>query len=112
MPTLERRDAFKNGTFYLRSGEDARDSNLPSLGRQQVARIFGVPYGSRPRVAAVKENGPIVIQSNLAAWIALYRSSRTHGYAYWTFNGPCFPLGISADFVSRQRILSPLESAS
>ena len=36
-------------------------------------RIFGVPYGSRTRVAAVKEKGPIVIQRNLAAWIALYR---------------------------------------
>jgi hypothetical protein len=35
---------------------------------------FGVPYGSRTRVAAVKEKGPIVIQWNLAAWIALYRT--------------------------------------
>jgi hypothetical protein len=35
---------------------------------------FGVPYGSRTRVAAVKEKGPIVIQCNFAAWIALYRS--------------------------------------
>jgi hypothetical protein len=25
---------------------------------------------------------------------------------YWTFNGPCFPLGSSADFVNGQRILS------
>jgi hypothetical protein len=31
---------------------------------------FGVPYGSRTRVAAVKEKRPIVIQRNLAAWIA------------------------------------------
>jgi hypothetical protein len=30
---------------------------------------IGVPYGSRTRVAAVKEKGPIVIQWNLAAWI-------------------------------------------
>ena len=34
---------------------------------------FGVPYGSRTRVAAVKEKRPIVIQRNFAAWIALYR---------------------------------------
>jgi len=34
---------------------------------------FGVPYGSRTRVAAVKEKRPIVIQWNLAAWMALYR---------------------------------------
>ncbi len=31
-------------------------------------------YGSRTRVAAVKEKRPIVIQRNLAAWIALYRT--------------------------------------
>jgi len=35
---------------------------------------FGVPYGSRTRVAAVKEKRPGVIQANLAAWIALYRN--------------------------------------
>ena len=34
----------------------------------------GVPYGSRTRVAAVKEKRPIVIQRNFAAWIALYRT--------------------------------------
>ena len=51
----------------------------------------GVPYGSRTRVAAVKEKRPIVIQWNFAAWIALYRTSRTHGNAYWTFNEPAFP---------------------
>ena len=38
-------------------------------------------------VTAVKEKRPFVIQRNLAAWIALYRTSRTHGNAYWTFNG-------------------------
>jgi len=37
------------------------------------AEEIGVPYGSRTRVAAVKERRPIVIQGNLAAWIALYR---------------------------------------
>jgi len=55
-------------------------SNLKNAG-------FGVPYGSRTRVAAVKEKRPIVIQGDFAAWIALYRTSRTHGHAYWTFNG-------------------------
>ena len=48
---------------------------------------IGVPYGSRTRVAAVKEKRPMVIQRNLAAWIALYRTSRTHGNAYWTLSG-------------------------
>ncbi|MDX6499843.1 MAG: circadian clock protein KaiC [Blastocatellia bacterium] len=38
-----------------------------------VIEIVGVPYGSRTRVAAVKEKPPIVTQRNLAAWIALYR---------------------------------------
>jgi hypothetical protein len=37
------------------------------------SKFAGVPYGSRTRVAAVKEKGPVVIQWNLAAWIALYR---------------------------------------
>ena len=39
-----------------------------------LLRVSGVPYGSRTRVAAVKEKGPMVIQRNLAAWIALYRT--------------------------------------
>ena len=34
----------------------------------------GVPYGSRTRVAAVKEKRITVIQCNFAAWIALYRT--------------------------------------
>ncbi len=46
-----------------------------------MLKKIGVPYGSRTRVAAVKEKRPIVIQWNLAAWIALYRSCRTHGNA-------------------------------
>ncbi len=37
------------------------------------AEDFGVPYGNRTRVTAVKEKGPMVIQWNFAAWIALYR---------------------------------------
>jgi len=51
-----------------------------------MGRFFfriGVPYGSRTRVAAVKEKRPIVIQRNFAAWIALYRMS-TQGTAYLT----------------------------
>jgi len=35
--------------------------------------MYGVPYGSRTRGAAVKEKQPNVIQRNLAALIALYR---------------------------------------
>ena len=46
---------------------------IPSR-RLQNAQVFGVPYGSRTRVAAVKEKRPIVIQRNFAAWIALYRT--------------------------------------
>ena len=34
----------------------------------------------------MKETRP-VIQRNLAAWIALYRTLMTHGTGYWTFNG-------------------------
>ncbi len=48
---------------------------------------FGVPYESRTRVAAVKEKRFTVIQGNLAAWIALYRTLQTHEYCYWTLNG-------------------------
>src|ERR1041384_4744799 len=51
-----------------------------------IERI-GVPYGSRTRVAAVKETRFTVILCNFAAWIALRRTLRTHGNAYWTFNG-------------------------
>jgi len=48
---------------------------------------IGVPYGSRTRVAAVKEKRITVIQRNFAAWIALYRTLQTHGHCYWTLNG-------------------------
>ncbi len=44
---------------------------LRGLGVRKVIENFGVPYGSRTRVAAVKGKRPIVIQRNLAAWIAL-----------------------------------------
>ena len=53
----------------------------------EILREFGVPYGSRTRVAAVKEKGPIVIQRDFAARIARYRTRRTHGNAYWTCIG-------------------------
>jgi hypothetical protein len=42
---------------------------------------------NRTRVAAVKEKRITVIQGNFAAWIALYRTRRTQGNAYWTLNG-------------------------
>ena len=38
-----------------------------------IVEVIGVPYGSRTRVAAVKEKRPIVTQWNLAAGVALYR---------------------------------------
>jgi hypothetical protein len=50
----------------------------------------GVPYGIRTRVAAVKEKGTVVIQLNLAAWIAIYRNLRAHGNAHWTLSGLVF----------------------
>ena len=46
--------------------------------------------GVEPRlvgVAAVKEKRITVIQWNLAAWMALYRTQKTQGNPYWTFNG-------------------------
>src|SRR5260370_17510757 len=41
-------------------------------------------------VGAVKETRFTVIQGNLAAWIALYRTCRTHGNSYWTFGRGSF----------------------
>jgi hypothetical protein len=40
----------------------------------KMQRSVGVPYGSRTRVAAVKEERFTVIQRNFEAWIALYRT--------------------------------------
>jgi hypothetical protein len=72
--------------------------------------IIGVPYGSRTRVAAVKGKRAVVIQGNSAAWIALYRTSRTHGYAYWTLNGRArsagFPNPLTTDFKFGQMVLT------
>jgi len=65
---------------------------------QKCFGILASRTGVEPRlvgVAAVKEKQPIVIQRNLAAWIARYRSLKTHGYAYWTFSGRVFPALIS-----------------
>jgi len=72
------------------------------LGRiLRMLRNVGVPYGSRTLVAAVKENGFIVIQGNFAAWIVLYRTSMTHGNAYWTLNGRAWAWwGFSSAFSS------------
>jgi hypothetical protein len=53
----------------------------------KLLSVFGVPYGNRTRVAAVKEKRPNVIQRKLAAWIALYGTLQTHEYCYWTLNG-------------------------
>src|SRR5437867_1858931 len=67
-----------------------------------MLRNVGVPYGSRTRVAAVKEKRPIVIQWNFAAWIALYRTLRTQENAYWTLSG--LALYVVVDFL---RLLLP-----
>ncbi len=72
----------------------------------------GVPYGNRTRVAAVKEKRITVIQGNLAAWIALYRTSRTQGNAYWTFNGRALAMqGERLLSVTGRRTLSPVQPA-
>jgi len=69
------------GDFHQGEGDWSRLG-----GREILASRTGVePRGAG--VPAVKEKGPIVIQENLAAWIARYRTLRTQGNAYWTFNG-------------------------
>src|SRR5215831_17656146 len=50
-------------------------------------RKNGVPYEIRTRVTAVKEKRFTVIKRNSAAWIALYRTLKTHRHCYWTFIG-------------------------
>jgi hypothetical protein len=45
------------------------------------------PVRDSTRVAAVKGKRFTVIQRNSAAWIATYRTLRTHGNTCWTFNG-------------------------
>ena len=56
---------------------------------------FGVPYGSRTRVAAVKEKPPIVIQWKLAAWIALYALQRLTGIVIGLLMDSRLPSGFS-----------------
>src|SRR5688572_29307632 len=80
----------------LGSQEESINESITSFILNQILKILrenGVPYGSRTRVAAVKEKRPNVIQRNLAAWIALYRIRRTHGNAYWTLSGLANALG-------------------
>ena len=56
----------------------------------------------------MKEKRPIVIQRNLAAWIALYRTLQTHRYCYWTLNGLADVISAWGDHRhSEHRILSP-----
>jgi len=61
--------SHKTGNFEADPGGAGKDDTL-----KEALGIFGVPCGSRTSVAAVKEKRPMVIQWNLAAWIALYRS--------------------------------------
>jgi hypothetical protein len=65
----------------------SRNENSQPAADCNLLTLFGVPYGNRTRVAAVKEKRPVVIQKNFAAWVALYRTPRTHGNAYWTLSG-------------------------
>ena len=77
------------------SGKGSRPSQYqPQASQPDSTKCLGigVPYGSRTRVAAVKEKRPIVIQPNLAAWIALYRTLQTHRHCHWTLNGLAFSL--------------------
>ncbi len=46
--------------------------------------------GIEPVFTAVKEKRFTVIQRNFAARIALCRTQKTHGNAYWTLNGGAF----------------------
>jgi len=63
------------GDFHQGEGDWSRLG-----GREILASRTGVePRGAG--VPAVKEKGPIVIQENLAAWIARYRTLRTQGNA-------------------------------
>jgi hypothetical protein len=52
----------------LRTPEDKMFSLLKEMPERNWS--FGVPYGNRTRVAAVKENRFTVIQRKPAAWIA------------------------------------------
>ena len=81
--TEEKRDAeieacegfsYRDLTFAVRPEESIKESITSFILNQimKILREFGVPYGSRPRVAAVKEKGITVIQGNFAACIALY----------------------------------------
>ncbi len=45
----------------------------------------------------------MVIQWNLAAWIALYALDGLRGTLIGPLMDPCLPLGSAADFVSGQR---------
>jgi hypothetical protein len=70
-------EAKSNITAVLSYDPSARPRTRPhKTSIFKNAEEFGVPYGIRTRVAAVKEKRPIVIQRNFAAWIGLYRTLR------------------------------------
>ncbi len=70
--------------FHLDTNEALRSVNVSlnvSIDKNRqltvpLLSVFGVPYGSRTRVAAVKEKRFTVIQVNLAACIALNCTSK------------------------------------
>ena len=71
-------------------------------------KVLASRTGVEP-VSPPKEKGPVVIQWNLAAWIALYRTSWTHGNAYWTFNGRAYAtLEGHLTSIRWQRNMSPI----
>jgi hypothetical protein len=57
------------------------------------ARKFGVPYGNRTRVAAVKEKRFTGIQRKLAAWIAPQGSQRNSKDSLMDPNGLAIDFG-------------------
>jgi hypothetical protein len=56
------------------SGAGVKEPAKKNEKRCEYFKNSGVPYGSRTRVAAVKEERITVIQRNSAAWVVLYRT--------------------------------------
>ena len=66
----------------------SRNENSQPIADCNSLILFGVPYGNRTRVAAVKEKRFVGIQRKLAAWIAPYGSQKYSKGSlldpYWT----------------------------
>ena len=59
----------------------------------KMLKEFGVPYGNRTRVAAVKEKRFTGIKRKPAAWIARKVVKGTLRNRYWTLNGRAIDFG-------------------